>query len=368
MLDLKVHELLKSYSEDAIVVTDKNGFVIWVNNWFTEFTGFTFEDVKGKKPGSALQGEETDQATVQKMRDAIAAGKGFNVNIINYTKSEKKYWLNINCSPVYDDNNELEYFIAIERDITSEYEKNQNKLNKLIGELQKVSSEKSELIELIYVLTHDLKSPLNNIGQLFEMIAAEEEEIGTMIRGEIARSKALINKILSNGSSKLEKVSLEIAEFNILGLIENLYHTNKVNLNKNKLTVAIKCSSAIRLSSDRILISQVLENLFINAIKYSNKSSQINFEVTNDSDNVEITISNETDLLEEWQLDKLFQPFQNFKTQSTGNSTGIGAFIVQKYLGLLEGTIDVTKIEDRVFFKITLKKQLELQKTLLRAV
>lgn len=367
MLDQKVHELLKNYSEDAIVVTDRKGSVIWVNDWFTEFTEYTFEDVKGKKPGSALQGEETDKATVQVMRDAIAAGKGFNVNIVNYTKSKKKYWLNINCSPVFDKNNELEYFIAIERDITSEYEKNQNKLNKLIGELQKVSSEKSELIELIYVLTHDLKAPLNNIGQLFGMLNVENE-IATMINNEVSRAKELIHKILSNRNDELDKVSLEITEFNLFQLIENLHHVNRIKLNENELTVAIKCANNICLNSDKILISQVLENLFINAIKYSNKSSQIIFEVTNDVDDVEITISNDTDALEEWQLDKLFQPFQNFKTKSSEKSTGIGAFIVQKYLGLLEGRIDVTKIGDRVFFKITLKKQLEHRNPFLNAV
>ncbi len=368
MLDEDVQDILNNHIEDIIIVSDKNGYINWANKYFEELTGFTLEEVKGLKAGTFLQGEETDQETVQKMRHAISVGKGFNVNVINYSKSGRKYWLNINCSAVYDKNNELESFIAIERDITTEHQENQDKLNGLIKELQKMSSEKSELIEMIYLLTHDLKAPLNNIDQLFEIITGHDEEIGRMIKNEISRSKTLINKILSNGNDGPKKINLEISDFNILDVIENLHEINKINLTENKLSVFIDCLNDIILHSDKVLITQVLENLFINAIKYSNPSSQINFEVEQDADFISIVISNETDSLEEWQLSELFKPFQNFSLNGTEESTGIGSFIVTKYLSLVSGEIEVSKIDKRVFFTITLKKTIENPNAHLKAV
>jgi signal transduction histidine kinase len=302
------------------------------------------------------------------MRSAIAAGKSFNVNIINYSKSGRKYWLNINCTAVYDENNKLEHFIAIERDITSEHQKNQDKLNGLIKELQKMSSEKSELIEMIYLLTHDLKAPINNIGQLFELITDYDKQIGTMIKNEVSRSKTLINKILSNEDVEPNKINIELTTFRPLEIINNLYDINKINLAERDLTLGIDCSKHIELHSDQVLITQVLENLFVNAIKYSNRASQIKFEVKQTSDIVTIIVSNETDLLEDWQLKELFKPFQNFNLNASETSTGIGSFIVTKYLSLVGGTIEVTKVNDRVFFEIKVKKTLEKPNLHLKAV
>lgn len=368
MIEQTLQHILKNNLEDIIIIADRRGYIKWANKWFEEITEYRLEEVVGKKAGTFLQGKDTDPETVQKMRSAIAAGRSFNVNIVNYSKSGRKYWLNINCSPVYNEANEIEHFIAIERDITSEHEKNQNKLNNLIKELQKMATEKSELIEMIYLLTHDLKAPINNIGQLFELITGYDEQIGNMIKNEVSRSKTLIQKILSNDENGHNQINIELSDFRILDIINNLHYVNKINLSERRLSVDVDCPSNIQLHSDKVLVTQILENLFINAIKYSNASSVIKFEVREFSETVKIIISNETDLLEEWQLTELFKPFQNFNIKASETSTGIGSFIVYKYLGLLGGTIDVTKLSDIVFFEINIRKTLEKLNVHLKAV
>jgi PAS domain S-box-containing protein len=368
MIEQTLQHILKNHLEDIVIVTDNKGYISWANQWFEEITGYKLEEVKGKKAGSFLQGEETDPETVQVMRTAIAAGKSFNVNVINYSKSGRKYWLNINCSAIYNKDNELEHFIAVERDITSEHEKNQNKLNNLIKELQKMSAEKSELIQMIYLLTHDLKAPINNIGQLFELVTDYDETVGNLIKQEVERSKTLINKILSKDNIGPNNVTIEPTDFSLLSVINSLHEVNKINLTKNKLSVSIDCLKGIIIHSDKVLLTQILENLFVNAIKYSNPSSEIKFEAKELSDTVKIIVSNETDALEDWQLTELFKPFQNFNMESSEASTGIGTFIVTKYLGLIGGTIEVTKTNNRVFFEINIKKSLEKPNMHLKAV
>jgi diguanylate cyclase (GGDEF)-like protein/PAS domain S-box-containing protein len=110
--------LVASRTDNAVIITDAQGFVEWVNEGFTALAGYTFEEVKGKKPGHVLQGEDTDPVTVAYMRKAIREGLPFNCEILNYSKSKKPYWLRINAQPIYDEAGKLEKYIAIESDIT----------------------------------------------------------------------------------------------------------------------------------------------------------------------------------------------------------------------------------------------------------
>lgn len=360
-MENKIQKILKHHVEDIIVITDKNGLIVWVNDWFTALTEYSFEEVYGKKPGALLQGKETDAHTIEIMSNAIACREKFNVNIVNYSKSKVKYWLNINCLPVFDSDGEIEYFVAIERDITSEYEKNQYKLNKLIEEQERLSAEKSELIELIYVLTHDLKSPLHNIQGLTDVIRTKDDDIKEMLSNEVSRSIALINKILANRNEETSKIKIAISDFNPVEVIKKLEKTNKAKLALNSLNVRLVNSEDIFIKSDRILMDQILENIFINAIKYAKEFSEIIFDCSERKNDYEIVISNETDMLEDWQLDKLFKPFQNFDLQFSEQSNGMGLYIVKKYIDLLEGKINVSKTKQRVYFKITIPKQLQLK-------
>lgn len=111
---------------EAIIITDKDGRIEWVNSGFTHITGYSFLEVKGKKPGDVLQGPETDKATVDRIREKLKEKKIFKEEILNYHKHGRKYWLSLSITPVLDANNNIEKFIAIESDITEQ--KNQRML------------------------------------------------------------------------------------------------------------------------------------------------------------------------------------------------------------------------------------------------
>ncbi len=110
--------LVASKTTNAVIITDANGLITWVNDGFTKITEYSLEDVLGKKPGSFLQGTETDPTTVQAIRDALYQTKSFEAEILNYTKSKRPYWLHIKTDPFYDDDGLLAGFVAIETDIT----------------------------------------------------------------------------------------------------------------------------------------------------------------------------------------------------------------------------------------------------------
>lgn len=105
---------------NGVVITDVNGLVVWINEGFTRITEYTLDDILGKKPGELLQGADTDAATVQVIREALTKHESFLVDLINYTKTGRPYWIRITCNPLKNSNDEIEGFIAIEADVTKE--------------------------------------------------------------------------------------------------------------------------------------------------------------------------------------------------------------------------------------------------------
>jgi len=117
--ELQLLALMAKRTNNSIILADARGCIEWVNEGFTRVTGFTIEEVKGRKPGSFLQGPETDPATVQYMGDCLRRGIGFKVEIVNYHRDGSRYWLEIEVQPVHDDARHLTHFMAIKLDITA---------------------------------------------------------------------------------------------------------------------------------------------------------------------------------------------------------------------------------------------------------
>ena len=110
--------IIAARTDNSVVLTDAKGKVVWVNAGFTRMTGYTLEEMLGKTPGSLLQGPETDRATVQYMHQQLGKGEGFRVEIINYTKSGRKYWLASEVQPLRDEAGQVINFMAIQSDVT----------------------------------------------------------------------------------------------------------------------------------------------------------------------------------------------------------------------------------------------------------
>jgi len=84
--------LLAARTDNAVVFTDREGRIEWINDGFTRITGWPLDEILGRKPGDFLQGPETDPAAVRYMGESIRAGRGFSSELINYHRDGGKYW------------------------------------------------------------------------------------------------------------------------------------------------------------------------------------------------------------------------------------------------------------------------------------
>ncbi len=115
----EVLSLVANETDNSVIITNADGLVEYVNPGFCKMTGYSIDDVIGRKPGSFLQGEHTDQNTVNRVRENLKNLKPFYEEILNYTKKGKPYWISLAINPVFNDDGDLEKFVSIQSNIDS---------------------------------------------------------------------------------------------------------------------------------------------------------------------------------------------------------------------------------------------------------
>ena len=112
-------------SVNAVMMADTAGRVVWVNEGFTRMTGYELSEIRGKKPGSVLQGPKTCRKQAAEMSRRVGLGEPFEMEVLNYAKDGRPYWVRIDCQPMRDDSGALTGFMAIESDVTHRKEREQ---------------------------------------------------------------------------------------------------------------------------------------------------------------------------------------------------------------------------------------------------
>ena len=108
---------INQYDYDALVLTDISQNILWVNDGFKDMTGYTKKFAIGKKP-SFLQGKKTSTIVKNQLRESLAFNHSYSGSIINYRKNGELYLCKITILPIYNLDEKLKYYMAIEKDET----------------------------------------------------------------------------------------------------------------------------------------------------------------------------------------------------------------------------------------------------------
>ncbi len=104
-------------SPSIVVITNINGEFVYVNPKFTEITGYTLNDVVGKKT-SLLKSGELSTEYYKKMWDNLLQGKEWKGEFHNKKKNGQLYWISSSISSIKDSNGNIYRFVAVQEDIT----------------------------------------------------------------------------------------------------------------------------------------------------------------------------------------------------------------------------------------------------------
>ncbi|MDO6453809.1 EAL domain-containing protein [Neptunomonas phycophila] len=106
-------------SPTMVLITDAAGAIEYVNEEFTEVTGYTLEEVRGRTP-SILNAGETDPDFYHDMWRTIQSGEDWHGEMRNITKSGQPYWTTLSISPILDESNVITHYIGVSEDISKQ--------------------------------------------------------------------------------------------------------------------------------------------------------------------------------------------------------------------------------------------------------
>ncbi|MCI0744757.1 MAG: PAS domain S-box protein, partial [Verrucomicrobia subdivision 3 bacterium] len=118
--DVSSHLSLVAHKTDnALLITNHEGMIEWVNDGFSRVTGHKLAEAFGKSPAAVLLGPQHNARAVQKIRDGMNSGKPFAVDLLCSHKSGHRYWLSMNFTPVFDKSERLRNFVGVGFDVTA---------------------------------------------------------------------------------------------------------------------------------------------------------------------------------------------------------------------------------------------------------
>jgi PAS domain S-box-containing protein len=112
-----------SQIDEAVIIGDKDGHILWVNEGFTNITGYLLEDVVGKAPDTMFLGPLTDKEIVKDIQENLFKGESIVEELVCYRKDASAYWAMVSIKPIYDDTGDITSYIAIQSDVSNRKEK-----------------------------------------------------------------------------------------------------------------------------------------------------------------------------------------------------------------------------------------------------
>jgi PAS domain S-box-containing protein/putative nucleotidyltransferase with HDIG domain len=138
---LRLQSAAMESAANAIVITDRDGSITWVNPAFTHLTGYLPAEALGQNPRLLKSGLQ-DQSFYQRLWDTILAGEVWRGEIINRRKDASLYVEEMTVTPVRDERGAISHFVSIKHDITArkEAEAEVRRRNEELAAIASVSS------------------------------------------------------------------------------------------------------------------------------------------------------------------------------------------------------------------------------------
>ncbi len=200
----------------------------------------------------------------------------------------------------------------------------------------------------LHSITHELKSPLSTIKISLQTMLKrklEQEQSEKLINNSLVdldRLENLVDNILF--AAKIEQSQHGFAEddINISELTQHL--AERFSTNKKGIKVSAQIQPDIYLHIDSMGYVSAVNNLVENAIKYSDELTAINLSLKTNNQYVELSVADNGIGIPDEEKRKVFDKFYRIGNEDTRKTkgTGLGLFIVKRFVEIYKGTITVT--------------------------
>lgn len=350
--DLQKFKLAVDSTSEQIVITDAQGVILYANPASERNTGYPLNEIIGSTP-NLWGGQMTTDFYKQLWYQIKTKRQSFFGEITNKHKDNSKYIALVQIYPIVDKNDQVIFFVSIERDITKAKE---------------VETMKNDFIS---VASHQLRTPLGSMRWNLEMLLAGDmgklpklaKDTIQEIYGSDTRMLALVNDLLNVSRIDQNRVENIPVETDIVPIIEDSLKEMKFISQKKKLDINLDKKGLSKIISyvDPKRFREVIQNVLSNAVKYNREGGSIKIELAQNSKETNISVSDTGMGISKKDQERIFTKFFRASNAvlSETEGSGLGLFVVKSFVESWGGTVKFTSEENvgtTIFIKLPVKK------------
>lgn len=307
---------------DGVIATDRKGKIILINDPALSLLNVTREETLNRPIASVLGIEEN-----YSFEDLIHMKEPLN---LNFSTEEAPFILRANFSVIQKETGFVNGLITVLHDIT---------------EQEKIEMERREFVANV---SHELRTPLTTMRSYLEALADgawRDENIAphflNVAQTETERMIRLVNDLLnlSKMDSRDYKLNKEVVEFN--SFFHRIIDRFEMSKSQNVKFIRYIPETPYFVEIDTDKLTQVIDNIISNAIKYSPDGGNIRFGFTVQGNMLKVMISDDGMGIPKENLGKIFDRFYRVdKARSRAmGGTGLGLAIAKEMIKAHNGTI-----------------------------
>jgi signal transduction histidine kinase len=227
-----------------------------------------------------------------------------------------------------------------------------NDLSEIDTLLQQVKDLTHEQQQVLSIISHDLRSPLNRVFALTQLIqmnatnlTGEQKDYLERIHLTIADGLAMMRNLVDFRNLEYRTIELHPETFNAGELVESCVKNFAVIAQKKKIELDVECETNLMVTTDKQCLTRVIDNLLSNAVKFSPAGKKISVRAdTLFINHLKIEVQDEANGIAKDELSKLFNKFQKLSNLPTAgeSSTGLGLFIAKSMAEKIGGKVMCT--------------------------
>jgi len=348
-LELETLSLVASKTGTAVILTDAEGRIEWVNNSFTQMTGMTLQDLRTER-GKTIQEASVNPKIRDILEQSVREKKSVIYESLIPNKEGEEICVSSTLTPIFDEADRLKKFVIIDADITD-----RKKAEVVLMEAKKMSETANQAKSLFLAnMSHEIRTPMNGILGMTELAMdtddpEEQREYLEMVRMSADSLLAIINDILDFSKIEAGKMDLEEINFSLRNCIGNALKTMAFKINEKGIDLISHIDPVVpdALLGDPGRLRQVLINLAGNAIKFTNQGEVVLRVHTEwekeDEVSLFFSITDTGSGIPPLKQASIFLAFEQVDTSATRKygGTGLGLAISSQLVRLMGGQIRV---------------------------